>query len=71
MSSAMTGAWIGALLGFVSFVALRFVAERIEQGKSTASDSKRAATAIRLAGFADLLLFPVMGYFIGPLVLDA
>jgi len=71
VSPAITGAWIGAALGFFSFVVLRVIANRVEKGEPSAGDPKKAAYAIRFAAFMDLMLFPVMGYFFGPLVLDA
>jgi len=65
----MTGAWIGAGLGLLSFVALRWVASTLEKRKPDA-DQKRSAAVIRIAAFADLMLFPIIGYVIGPMVLD-
>lgn len=67
----MTGAWVGAALGFLSFAALRHVAARIEAGTISTPEPKTAAKVIRIAGIADLLLFPVMGYVLGPMVLAA
>ena len=70
MSTAITGAWIGAGLGLLSFAVLRHVAARLE-AEGTAPDKKRSTAIIRFAALIDLMLFPILGYVIGPMVLDA
>jgi hypothetical protein len=65
----MSGAWFGAALGLVSFAALRWVAARVEQDKPDAQ-TKQSAGIVRMVAFADLMLFPIIGYVVGPLVLD-
>jgi len=65
----MIGAWVGAGLGLASFAALRWVAARLEEGKVHAQQA-RSAGIIRLAAFADLMLFPVIGYVLGPMALS-
>jgi len=69
MSPAGMGAAAGAVFGLVNYAALRGVAAHIEQ--KPGDKSKRASTARIIHGVAvaDLVLFPVAGYFIGPLVL--
>jgi hypothetical protein len=64
----MTGAWAGAGLALVSFALLRRVAERIEAGRADLQH-KRSAALIRVAAFIDLVLLPVVGYVLGPMVL--
>jgi uncharacterized Tic20 family protein len=66
----MTGAWIGAGLGLVSFALLRHVAGKLETARPD-PQQKRLAAVIRFAALVDLLLFPILGYVIGPMVLDA
>jgi hypothetical protein len=69
MSTEMTGAWFGAALGVVSFAALRWAASRVEQGNADAR-KKQSAGLIRMVAFTDLLLFPIIGYVMGPMVLN-
>ncbi len=70
VSPAMTGAWIGLLLGMVSFALLRHVAGKMENARPS-DDQKRSAAVIRIAALAELIVFPAIGYVIGPMVLDA
>jgi len=70
MSPAMTGAWIGAGLGLVSFAVLWYVAGKLETERPK-PEQKRSAAVIRFAAFVDLMLFPILGYVIGSMVLDA
>jgi hypothetical protein len=67
MSPAMMGAWFGAALGLVSFAALRWVAAR--QERNGGPQGRQTAAVLRLTAFADLIAFPVVGYFAAPLVL--
>lgn len=69
MSTAMTGAWIGAVLGLASFAAMRWAVARVEQTGD--ARQRHSAGLIRIAAYADLMAFPVIGYFVGPMVLEA
>ncbi len=66
-SPPMTGALIGAVLGIVSYIGLRILANRIET-LNDAEDPKTTAKALRIAALADLVVFPVVGFFIGPVL---
>jgi len=65
----MTGAWLGAALGLLSFAVLRWAATRMEQGAPD-EHKRRSASLIRMTALADLMLFPVIGYVAGPVVLN-
>ncbi|MEM7750267.1 MAG: hypothetical protein AAF346_18605 [Pseudomonadota bacterium] len=67
MSPAMTGALIGFVIGFMGFVSLRIVANRIET-KSVTPEPKKTAAVIRIVALADWLLFTVLGFFLGPIM---
>jgi hypothetical protein len=54
----------------VSFAVLRHVAARLESSRPD-PQQKRSAAVIRWAALADLMLFPILGYVIGPMVLAA
>jgi hypothetical protein len=69
MTLQLTGALIGAAIGLVGFVSLRWVAARTEGMKPT-PDQKRMASIFRAIGFSELLLFPLLGYLIVPLVMQ-
>lgn len=68
MNPAMTGAMLGFAIGFVGFVMLRIVANRIESTGATA-DPAQTARVMRMVALADWLIFTVIGFVIGPLVL--
>lgn len=68
LSPAIIGALVGAVLGFAGFISLRMVADRVELNKD-ATDPKTAAQVLRIAAIGDLIIFPVVGFFVGPMVL--
>jgi hypothetical protein len=65
----MTGALIGAALGLAGYVVIRMAASQIE-GLRPSPEQRRRADILRAVGLADLLVFPIIGYFAAPLVLD-
>ena len=68
-SPAMLGALAGAVLGLIGFVSLRAVADRIETMQGT-NEPKTAAQVLRIAALGDLILFPVVGFIVGPMLLN-
>jgi hypothetical protein len=66
-SPALTGALIGAILGIASYVGLRVLADRIENMRD-AENPKTSARVLRIAALADLVLFPVVGFVVGPML---
>ncbi|MEQ8825619.1 MAG: hypothetical protein RIC14_14730 [Filomicrobium sp.] len=68
MSNAMIGALVGAVLGLVAYGAIRSVAAKLDQDGSP--EKKRTADLFRMVALADLLAFPIAGYFVGPVVLN-
>ena len=68
MSPAMTGALLGFAIGFIGFVMLRIVANRIESTAAT-EEPKRTAGIMRMVALADWLIFTVLGFFLGPMFL--
>lgn len=69
LSPAMIGALVGAVIGLLFYASLRALAARIETMKD-AADPKTTAKALRIAAIADLVIFPVAGFFVGPIVLQ-
>ncbi|MBU2581062.1 MAG: hypothetical protein KJ622_05020 [Alphaproteobacteria bacterium] len=69
LSPAMLGALVGAGLGMIGFLTLRAVADRIENMKG-GNDPKTAAKVLRIAALGDLIIFPVVGFFVGPMLLN-
>ena len=67
MNPAMSGALIGFAIGFMGFVSLRIVANRIEE-KGVTPEPKKTAAVIRIVALADWLLFTVLGFFLGPMM---
>ncbi len=71
-TSAMIGTSAGALFGLFSFFILQGVASHIADSADKRGEREPASVAaIRIAAWADLVIFPVVGYFVGPLVLNA
>lgn len=69
LSPAMIGALVGAVLGILGYISLRSVADRIEHMKGT-NDPQTAAKVLRIAALGDLVIFPVVGFFVGPMLLN-
>ena len=69
MSPAMTGTLLGFAIGFVGFVMLRIVANRIETTGATAQP-KQTAAIMRMVALGDWLLFTVLGFVLGPTFLS-
>ena len=69
MSAEMAGALVGAALGLASYSVIQRIAERIEAGR-TGPDAARTAGLLRSLAAVDLMVFPIIGYFVGPLVLE-
>ena len=62
MMSGMTmGALIGLVLGVAGFFAMRILAGRVEL--------EETKTVLRMAAIVDIALFPVLGAFVGGLLL--
>ena len=67
MSPDMTGTLLGFAIGFMGFVSLRIVANRIEE-KGVTPEPQKTAAIIRVVALADWLLFTVLGFFLGPMM---
>ncbi len=67
LSPALTGALIGAVIGITGYIGLRVLANRIET-MPDAKDPQTSAKAIRIAALIDLVIFPVAGFFVGPML---
>jgi len=67
MSPALLGSLIGGSIGLIGFVALRSVAATVE-GRGLGESNRRLAGMLRMAALVDLLLFAIIGYFVGPMV---
>ncbi len=66
-SPALTGTLIGAILGIASYIGLRVLADRVEN-MSDAENPKMSARVLRIAALADLVLFPAVGFVVGPIL---
>jgi hypothetical protein len=69
MSAAQIGGMIGAAIGLANFVGLRWLADRIDSGRDPGDGrGPGKANILRMVAIADLIVFPLLGYFVGPLV---
>ena len=69
MSPNMVGALVGFVVGLMGFIMIRLVADRVEQNGISA-DPSRTAGVLRLVAVADFILFIVLGYVIGPMIVE-
>ena len=60
MSTGLIGALIGLVVAILDFAFLRLLAGRVDL-----AETKRA---LNVAGVAQLVLLPVMGWFLGPII---
>ncbi|GEM_PF-1347566 len=60
MNGMYWGAIVGLVIGVADFVAMRLLANRVEL--------EETKTALRLAAIVNLALFPVVGAFVGGLM---
>ena len=67
LSPAMIGALIGAIFGITGYIALRVLADRVENMRD-AENPKTSARVLRIAALIDLVIFPVAGFIVGPIV---
>ncbi len=68
LTPAQIGLLGGAALGLVSFGLIRSVAARVEGMKPT-PEQQRTGGVLRMVALIDLIAFPVIGYFIVPMVM--
>lgn len=64
MSTQLIGGILGGVLGLVNFFLLKNVSENIARNSEDGENS-RAATFITWAAWADLVIFPLIGYYLG------
>ena len=69
MTPALKGAIAGAIIGFGGFMAIRRVAAKQDIPGAT-PEQRKMADILRKIAVADLIIFTVVGYFIGPLVMS-
>ena len=69
MTPQMIGLLAGAAFGLVNFAILRQVAARME-GNTPTPEQRRSAGILRMVGFADLIVLPLLGYYIVPMVMQ-
>ncbi|MEO1206187.1 MAG: hypothetical protein AAFV45_07635 [Pseudomonadota bacterium] len=72
MGGAMIGTTAGALVGMFTFFLLQAMAERM---KAKATEDGRpipeAYGYIKIAAWGDLVVFTIIGYILGPMLLGA
>ena len=68
MSPNLIGAIVGFIVGFMGFLFIRLAAARVES-KGVTPEPAKAARMLRMVAIADLALFTVLGYFVGPMIL--
>ena len=67
MSPQLVGAIVGFVVGLMGFVFIRVAASRVES-KGVGPEPSKTAGILRTVAFIDLIVFTVVGYFIGPMI---
>lgn len=67
MSIAMTGGLVGAALGLVNFFILMNVAKQMSLNTAREGPNQ-GARFLRWAAWADLIIFPLIGYYFAPII---
>lgn len=69
----MTPEWIGLavglVLGIVSYIIILALASKVERDENNSAESMRVAALLRAVASFDVILFTVIGYFVGPMLL--
>ena len=68
MTPQMLGLLAGAALALIKFGIVRQVAARRESGMPP-PEQRRSAGMRRVVGYADLIVFPLLGYYVVPMVM--
>jgi hypothetical protein len=68
MSPALIGAAIGAAFGLVNFFILQSLSDRMAREADTKDNNSQVPKILKTVAWIDLFIFPVAGWFIGPLV---
>ena len=69
MSPNMVGALFGFLIGLSGFFFMRLAASRVES-RGVTRQPEFTARILRYAALFDLVLFTVLGWFLGPMLLQ-
>ncbi len=73
MSPSMMGVVVGVIFGGISYFIVRMIADNIEfaerSDESEPDERRKTAAILRKVAGIDFLVFPVIGYFVGPYIL--
>ena len=69
MSPSIAGAVVGFIVGMMGFLFIRLAAARVES-KGVTAEPQKAARILRMVALADLILFTVIGFFVGPMIVS-
>ncbi len=75
LDPSILGVLFGAGLGIISFVIIQMVATKVETSpgdqNQTQSDKRKIAQLLRSIAWLDIVIFAVVGYFVGPLIISS
>lgn len=69
MSPHVIGAIVGFVVGLMGFLFIRLAAYRVET-KGVGPEPVKTAGMLRIVAIADLVLFTVLGFFVGPMIVS-
>jgi len=67
MTMALIGGVVGAVLGFANFAVLQNVAKKLDL-KAEGETNSRGAKVVRIAAWVDIVIFPLVGYYVGTML---
>ena len=69
MSPHVVGAIVGFVVGMMGFLFIRLAAARVES-KGVGPTPVKTAGMLRTVAIVDLVVFTVLGYFVGPMIVS-
>ena len=69
MTPHVIGAIVGFVVGLMGFLFIRLAAYRVET-EGVGPEPAKTAGMLRIVAVADLVLFTVLGYFVGPMIVS-
>jgi len=69
MTPGIIGAITGFVVGFMGFLFIRLAATRVES-KGVGPTPAKTAGMLRMVALVDLIVFTVIGYVIGPMIVS-
>lgn len=74
MTPHLMGMTVGFTIGLMDYILLTFMGRRLmkkaEQHQASQDEQTNVARLIKAAAIGSLILFPIIGYFVGPYIFE-